>query len=52
MQTKEIEQRVKDYPGRVKDENARFVSMQKAMIQLNKTHQANQKETAGLMFVI
>ena len=43
---------MKDYPARVKEDNARFTMMQKAFVQLNKTHQANIKETQGLSFVI
>ena len=49
---KEVEQRVKDYPARVKDENVRFATLQKAFVSLNKVHQGNQKETQGLMAVL
>ena len=47
-----MDQTVKDFQTRVKDENARFGNIQKAFIQLNKAHQGNQKETIGLMTVL
>ena len=49
MLQKQIESFTKDFPSRVKEENAKLAGLSKALISLNKTHQNNAAQTSALI---